>query len=132
MLRHLYPDLGGSHFLVTVDPSYGYLMAFALMACIGAPIIEELFFRGLVQTVLTRSLGSVPAIVIQAMLFGFAHFQLGMTFNQAAVRCGTVMVLGLLNGWLRVMTGRLGAGMVAHSTYNSIITIITFVTLVAR
>ena len=123
-LSHLFPDNGGgSHFFVTSSPSFAYVFAFGLLACIGAPIVEELFFRGLVQTIFMRNLGTTPAIVLQAMLFGLAHFQLGMTFNQAAVRCGTVMVLGLLNGWLRVHTGRLGAGMVAHATYNTIITI---------
>ena len=35
------------------------------------------------------------------------------------------MVLGLFHGWLRVKTGRLGAGMVAHTTYNIIVTVIT-------
>ncbi len=107
-------------------PSYALVCVVGLLACVGAPIVEELFFRGLVQSVMTRRLGTSPAIVLQAMLFGLAHFELGMTFNQAAVRCGTVMVLGLFNGWLRVQSGRLGAGMVAHATYNVIVTLITF------
>jgi membrane protease YdiL (CAAX protease family) len=124
-LSHLFPDNGGgSHFFVSTTPSFAYVFVFGLFACLGAPIVEELFFRGLVQTIFMRNFGSVPAIILQAMLFGFAHFQFGMTFNQAAVRCGTVMVLGLLNGWLRVHTGRLGAGMVAHATYNVLVTVV--------
>ncbi len=108
------------------------MFAFGLLACVGAPIVEELFFRGLVQSVLTHHLGTTPAIVVQAMLFGLAHFELGMTFNQAAVRCGTVMVLGLVNGCLRANTGRLGTGMVAHATYNSIVTLVTLVVFAAH
>jgi membrane protease YdiL (CAAX protease family) len=42
------------------------------------------------------------------------------------------MVLGLFNGWLRVRTGRLGAGMVAHATYNVIVTVITLAALGAQ
>jgi membrane protease YdiL (CAAX protease family) len=122
-LSHLFPDNGGGRFFVTATPSFAYVFVFGVFACIGAPIVEELFFRGLVQTIFMRNLGQVPAVVLQAMLFGLAHFQLGMTFNQAAVRCGTVMVLGLLNGWLRANTGRLGAGIVAHATYNTLITL---------
>jgi membrane protease YdiL (CAAX protease family) len=129
MLRSLFPDTGSSHVFVTGHPSHALVYVVGLSACIGAPIVEELFFRGVVQSLLMRSLGTSPAIVIQAMLFGLAHFQLGMTFNQAAVRCGTVMVLGLFNGWLRVRTGRLGAGMAAHATYNIIVTIITLVSI---
>jgi uncharacterized protein len=128
-LRHLFPDNGGSHLFVSSRPSYALVYVFGLLACIGAPIVEELFFRGVVQTALTRDLGIAPAIVIQAMLFGLAHFELGMTLNEAAVRCGTVMVLGLFNGWLRAQTGRLGAGMVAHATYNTIVTVITLIAL---
>jgi membrane protease YdiL (CAAX protease family) len=132
VLRYLFPDNGGSHLFVTSRPSYALVYTFGLLACIGAPIVEELYFRGLVQTVLIRNLGTTPAIILQAMLFGLAHFELGMTFDEAAVRCGTVMVLGLLNGWLRVRTGRLGAGMVAHATYNVIVTVLTLASLGAH
>jgi membrane protease YdiL (CAAX protease family) len=125
-LSHLFPDNGGgSHFFVTATPSFAFVFVSGLFACIGAPIVEELFFRGLVQTIFMRNFGQVPAVILQAMLFGLAHFQLGMTFNQAAVRCGTVMVLGLLNGWLRASTGRLGAGIVSHATYNVLVTVAT-------
>lgn len=129
VLRYLFPDNGGSHLFVSSQPSYALVYTFGFLACVGAPIVEELYFRGLVQTVLIRNLGTTPAIILQAMLFGLAHFELGMTFDEAAVRCGTVMVLGLFNGWLRVRTGRLGAGMVAHATYNVIVTWITLASL---
>jgi membrane protease YdiL (CAAX protease family) len=129
VLRSLFPDNGSPHFFVSGTPSFALVLVVGVFACVGAPIVEELFFRGLVQTVLMRNLGTAPAIVVQAVLFGLAHFQLGMTFDQAAVRCGTVMVLGLINGCLRVHTGRLSAGMVAHATYNTIVTVITLVTI---
>ena len=132
VLQSLFPDNGGSRFFVVAQPSMALVLIVGLMACIGAPIVEELFFRGLVQPVLAANVGVGPAIVAQAMLFGAAHFQLGMTFNQAAVRCGTVMVLGLLVGVLRAHTGRLGTGMVAHATYNVIVTVLTLVTIVSH
>jgi uncharacterized protein len=133
VLRSLFPDTGGNtHGFPSSTPSIAFLVVFGLLACVGAPIVEELFFRGLVQTVLTRHLGTTPAIIMQAVLFGLAHFLPGMTFNQAAVRCGTVMVLGLVNGCLRANTGRLGTGMVAHATYNTIVTLIALVALAAH
>jgi membrane protease YdiL (CAAX protease family) len=124
ILRNAFPDTGNPHLFVSGTPSYALVLVVGLLACVGAPIVEELFFRGLVQTVLMRNLGTTPAIIVQAVLFGLAHFQLGMTFDQAAVRCGTVMVLGLVNGCLRVHTGRLSTGIVAHVTYNTIVTVI--------
>jgi membrane protease YdiL (CAAX protease family) len=133
VLRSLFPDTGGgTRLFAPTAPSFALVIVVGLIACIGAPIVEELFFRGLVQTVLTRSLGTTPAIVVQAVLFGLAHFELGMTFNQAAIRCGTVMVLGLVNGCLRANTGRLGAGIVAHATYNSIVTLFALVAFASR
>jgi membrane protease YdiL (CAAX protease family) len=133
VLRSLFPDTGGgTRLFAPTAPSFALVLVVGLIACIGAPIVEELFFRGLVQTVLTRRLGTTPAIVVQAVLFGLAHFELGMTFNQAAARCGTVMVLGLVNGWLRANTGRLGTGIVAHATYNSIVTVFALAAFASR
>jgi hypothetical protein len=131
LLSSLFPDIGGNTVFVSGHPSLAYALVFGLAACIGAPIVEELFFRGLVQTALMRDLGTVPGVIIQAVLFGLVHFQLGMTFNQAAVRCGTVMVLGVFLGWLRARSGRLGAGMVAHATYNTIVTILSVIVAIS-
>jgi membrane protease YdiL (CAAX protease family) len=117
---------------VTAKPDLALVYTWGLLACVGAPIIEELFFRGVVQPVMMNNLGVNYGIVAQAMLFAGAHFVLGMTFNQAAVRCGTILVLGLFLGWLRVRTGRLGAGMVAHATNNTIVMVITLLALTSH
>jgi CAAX protease family protein len=131
-LRALFPDDGGSHLFVTAKPDLALVYTVGVVACVGAPIIEELFFRGVVQPVLMNNLGVGYGIVAQAMLFAGAHFVLGMTFNEAAVRCGTIMVLGLFLGWLRVKTGRLGAGIVAHATNNIIVTLVTLLALTSH
>jgi membrane protease YdiL (CAAX protease family) len=131
-LRALFPDDGGSNLFVTAKPNLALIFTVGLLACVGAPIIEELFFRGVVQPVLMNNLGVGYGIVAQAMLFAGAHFVLGMTFNEAVVRCGTIMVLGTMLGWLRVRTGRLGAGIVAHATYNVIVTLVTLATLTSH
>ncbi|HWS45786.1 MAG TPA: CPBP family glutamic-type intramembrane protease [Acidimicrobiia bacterium] len=135
ILRGLFPDntpTTQSRLFLVSRPSLAAILVTAVLACIGAPFFEELFFRGIVQTVLTRNIGVAAAIAVQAALFGSAHFQLGMTFNQAVVRCGTVTVLGCLLGLLRHHTGRLGAGMVAHATNNVIVVCLTFIALAAR
>jgi membrane protease YdiL (CAAX protease family) len=130
LLQSLFPDDGpGSHVFLAARPSGSLIFVSIVIMCVGAPIVEELYFRGVVQSVLMRSLGSTPGIAVQAMLFGLAHFQLGMTFNQAAVKCGTIFVLGLFLGTLRARTGRLGAGIVAHATNNVIVVIVTLAVL---
>ena len=131
-LRALFPDDAGSNLFVMAKPSLAFVLTYGLMACVGAPIIEELFFRGVVQPVMMNNLGVGFGIIAQAMLFAGAHYVHGMTFNEAAVRCGTIMVLGLFLGWLRVKTGRLGAGMVAHATNNIIVTVVTLLALTSH
>jgi membrane protease YdiL (CAAX protease family) len=132
VLRAIFPEHAdgvGSNLFADNRPSVTFLVVTASLACVGAPFFEELFFRGIVQPVLTRHLGVTPAIVVQALLFGIAHFQLGMTMEYAIVRVGAVAVIGLFLGWLRAHTGRLGAGMVAHATNNVIAVALTFLAL---
>jgi membrane protease YdiL (CAAX protease family) len=132
VLRAIFPDDAdgvGSNLFSDSRPSYTVVLVTASLACIGAPLFEEMFFRGIVQTVLARHLGMTPAIVVQALLFGVAHFQLGMSLEYAIVRVGAVAVMGLFLGWLRAHTGRLGAGIVAHATNNVIVVGLTFLAL---
>jgi membrane protease YdiL (CAAX protease family) len=105
------------------------ILTIVAAVCIGAPIFEELFFRGIVQGVLSRRMTAGAAIVVQAGLFGCVHYQLGMSANEAIVRIGSIMVVGLFLGWLRHRTGRLGAGMVLHGTYNLIVVLVTIAAL---
>jgi membrane protease YdiL (CAAX protease family) len=118
-----------SNLFLTHRPSAAAIFLLALAACIGAPIFEELFFRGIVQGIFTRRSGATTAIVVQAALFGCAHYQLGMTANETIVRIASIAVVGLFLGWLRNHTGRLGAGMVMHGTYNLIVVIVTIAVL---
>jgi membrane protease YdiL (CAAX protease family) len=118
-----------SNLFLTHRPSAAAIFVLALAACIGAPMFEELFFRGIVQAIFTRRSGAAAAIVLQAVLFGCAHYQLGMTANEAIMRIVTIGVVGLFLGWLRNHTGRLGAGMVMHGTYNLIVVLVTIAVL---
>ena len=88
----------------------GIAVAFALLA-IGAPIFEELFFRGLLQRSLTRRFGRVVAIAGSATLFGLAHFEL--------LQLPALIAFGVVLGVLADRTGRLGPGIVAHATFNA-------------
>jgi membrane protease YdiL (CAAX protease family) len=84
------------------------------LAVIGAPIIEELYFRGLVQGAFTRRVGAVPAIFITALLFSFAH-----VVDEGPLVPLVLFPAALVLGYLRHRTGRLAPGMVAHATFNA-------------
>jgi len=85
-----------------------------ILAVVGAPVVEELFFRGLLQGAFTRRVGAIPAIFITALMFSFAHI-----FNEGPLAPIILFPAALLLGYLRHRTGRLAAGMVAHATFNA-------------
>ncbi|HZP27351.1 MAG TPA: CPBP family glutamic-type intramembrane protease [Acidimicrobiia bacterium] len=91
-----------------------------LIVVVGAPIVEELFFRGLVQGALTRRFGAFVAVWVQAAVFASAHYQFTMTAVQALVTVVSIFVVGLMLGVLRWRYQRLGPGMLAHATFNAL------------
>jgi len=88
----------------------------ALLAVVGAPIVEELFFRGVVQGSLLRALGTAGGIAAQAVLFGLAHFNplLGVA-NVSLI--AAITVAGLVFG-IAARYRRLGSSIVAHAAFN--------------
>jgi uncharacterized protein len=82
-----------------------------IFLAIGAPLIEELFFRGLLFRSLRRRYGPVVAIVGSAVVFGLAHFEL--------LQLPALILFGLVLGVLAEKTGRLGPGIVAHAAFNA-------------
>ena len=90
-------------------------VVFALCVAVGAPVAEELFFRGLLQRSLQRWLPGLSGIIVAATLFGLAH--VGST-ELAALPA--LIVFGIVLGLLYDRTGRLGPGIVAHMAFNAI------------
>ncbi len=89
--------------------------ALALLAVglvIGAPLVEELFFRGLLLRALDRRYGARWAVFVSAVAFGVAHFQ--------PLQLLGLVVFGILLGLLAHHRGRLGPCLVAHATFNAI------------
>jgi membrane protease YdiL (CAAX protease family) len=56
-----------------VDESDVALIAVAVLVCVGAPIVEELFFRGFFFTALRSWRGVWPAAIITGAIFGLIH-----------------------------------------------------------
>ena len=83
-----------------------------VMVVIGAPLAEELFFRGLVQPALIRRLGPPVGILGGAAVFGLAHFQ--------APQFPALFVLGIVLGALAHGTRRLGPAIATHAAFNGL------------
>jgi uncharacterized protein len=77
-----------------------------------APIIEELFYRGLLMRSLEHRFGPGWALVGSSVVFGAAHFQ--------PLQLIALIVFGLVAGTLAQRTGRLGPSIFAHMGFNGI------------
>jgi len=101
------------------------LVGLTVFVVIGAPVVEELFFRGLLLRGLRRRLPDAVAITLSSVLFGLAHFQ-GVSAG-GLVLVVSLFAFGVVLAVLAVRTGRLGPGIWAHAAFNAF----TVVVLVA-
>jgi membrane protease YdiL (CAAX protease family) len=94
----------------------------AAIATVGAPIFEELFFRGLMLRSLEGRFGASGAVWLQAVVFSLGHLQPGVGLGIVSVIAAT-FALGVVLGYSARLTGRLGPGMVAHALFNGVVTL---------
>ena len=89
------------------------LLVVLLVVCvaIGAPVVEEIFYRGLVQPALIRLTNVPVGIGISSLIFGAVHFSL--------VEVVPLSVVGLVFGILAHRSGRLLPAIIAHMTFNA-------------
>ncbi len=92
------------------DDRLGVVLLFAITV-IGAPIVEELFFRGFTQRAAVARLGRPLGVVLSSVLFGLTHFQ--------APQLLALVVFGMILGYLVERTGRLGPSIVTHMAFNA-------------
>jgi len=90
-----------------------------------APVIEELFFRGVLLTSLragsTGRGAAAVAIVASAVIFALVHLLQVTSFSAVVAIGASTLVLGLATGILAVTTGRLGGAIVAHIIFNGVV-----------
>ena len=113
-----------------IHESTGLHVAVVIIAVIGAPFVEELFFRGLLLRTLAAQTGPAAAIGAQAVLFGLAHIDPAQGWHNVntVLRVG---ILGLGFGYIAQERRRLGPGMVAHAITN-VIAVVVNLYLVGR
>ena len=89
-----------------------------LTVAVGAPIVEEMFYRGVVQGALVERIGPVAGIGLTSLLFGIVHLSL--------IELAPLTVAGLGFGLLAWKRGRLLPAIVAHMTFNTYTLILLF------
>ena len=102
-----------------------WLVGVILLVVIGAPLAEELLFRGLILRVLQKTFGSVFAIIASSLLFALPHWQVDATWQETVVLLSALGAVGLVLATGAVVTNRLGPAVIAHFLFNAIGTIVT-------
>jgi len=119
-LFHLKPDEVQVQLLRSArGPMIG---AFAFIACIAAPFIEELTFRGFIFNALRRYVHWSVAVLGSAVLFGLAHWQPG--------NAGAIIPLAAAGAVLALVyyrAGSLVASMLTHALFNSVTVVLVVV-----
>lgn len=97
---------------VLVGLSPGRLALAVAAAGVAAPIAEELFFRGYVQTRLCRRWGTWAGIAVTAALFGLVHLDW--------IHSPSAFLIGLYLGWLAARSGSIAPAVAAHAANNAL------------
>lgn len=87
-------------------------ITFGLLIMVGAPIAEELAFRGLMfSALLKRGVKPWLVIVITSALFAVFHIE--------PTRVFLLFVIGLVLGFVRYRTNSIGSAIIAHGVINA-------------
>ena len=85
-----------------------------LFACIGAPVLEEMLFRGVILRGFLRQYTRSFSILWSAALFAIAHMNL--------YQLATAFALGVVAGWLYERCRSLWPCILLHASYNTFVT----------
>lgn len=93
--------------------AWGYIF-FAIAALIFAPIMEELFFRGIIFQKLAIKQNTVKALIISASLFTIVHFRSDIV---------SLFSIGITLAILYLKTKQIIVPIICHFVYNLIVSI---------
>tara|TARA_Y100001970_G_scaffold291650_1_gene429618 strand:+ start:1211 stop:1918 length:708 start_codon:yes stop_codon:yes gene_type:complete len=96
--------------LVDKATGLGVFLLF-LVVVVGAPVVEEIFYRGLTLKAFEKKMGGRLAIVASSLLFAVAHLQF--------VQFPALFLFGFVAAYLARKYDRLGRAVWAHVGFNA-------------
>lgn len=108
----------------------GQYLVFALVATVGAPVVEELFFRGLLLRSLAGALPPAAAIGVSAACFGLAHISPLLGAGNVSVVV-SIFAVGIALGIVARKHG-VGTSAISHATFNLVSVIAVGVWMLTR
>jgi membrane protease YdiL (CAAX protease family) len=106
-------DLFPEHYLESLNDMIGRGGWAIMLTVVAAPVLEEIFFRGLVLESLSRRWSATAAVVASAAIFGAAHFPILPQMVNA-------LVVSILLGYLYLATRSLIPVIVIHAVNNAL------------
>lgn len=89
----------------------GWVVGLVLVVVIGAPVIEEMVYRGLLLQSLQGRLHDFLALLVSAVWFAAIHLQ--------PVEFPGLFTFAIVLGLCFMVTGRLGSAILAHAAFNA-------------
>lgn len=97
-----------------------WLIGIIFMVVIGAPLSEELLFRGLIMQGLLRIGGPILAVIGSSLFFMLPHIPTSdFSWDGTAVLWATIFSVGVVLAIVTLLTKRLGAAIFAHVLFNT-------------
>lgn len=87
------------------------VLVLVLVVCVGAPIAEELFYRGLLLRSVEKRWTLGVAVVTATVVFAVAHFQ--------GIQLPALLLFGAVASLLAARSGRLGPAIACHAGFNA-------------
>lgn len=88
-----------------------WVIVLIVVVVVGAPIVEEIVYRGAVQTHLQRTAGTAVALIGTAVLFAAIHMSL--------IEFPGLFAFALVLGYTRLRSDTLGLPIVTHMAFNA-------------
>ncbi len=101
--------------------SLGELGALMILVAVVAPIVEELFFRGMLYPVLRRRWSAPIAIAANGFLFALIHVM--------PILLPGLFFVGIVLAWVRERSGSVIPCMVIHALQNGTVLLVIYATL---
>lgn len=108
-------ELGNTGFIT--EQTGIWLIVVGILASLGAPVAEELFFRGVFLTAALKRFGPTTAIIITSTVFGLMHAQGGALAT--AVTVAQTGLIGAILAALVLKTNRIGTSIATHVLFNA-------------
>ena len=111
--QHTMPESMQAMYETITGPHTFDFYMLLLSVCIIAPLMEELFFRGVFWKLLERFSNETYAFFLTSILFAFAHVDPEHIVG--------VFPIGLYIGWLRLRSNSIFPSILSHITNNTIV-----------